>query len=87
MSNKPRMTIHAEGDVLVLRCPLALNPRLPKLYEAMRRAVGTPPLVRAAFAGLVHAIALCAPSLADAEQALDDADAMAAERARDSTVH
>jgi hypothetical protein len=37
MSDKPMMSIHAEGDVLVLRCPMNLNPRLPKLYDAMHR--------------------------------------------------
>jgi hypothetical protein len=75
MSNKPLMTIHAEGDTLVLRCPLSLHPRLAQLYEALRRSIGHPELARASFALLANAIALCAPSLEDAQNALDRAEA------------
>ena len=72
MSSKPMMSIHREGDVLVVRCPMSLSPRLPKLYGALRRSAGHPQLIRAAFAVLVQAIFLCAPTLEDAARELDE---------------
>lgn len=74
MNTKPLMSIQRDGDTLVVRCPLALHPRLPQLYDALLRSAGHTHLARAAFAVLVQAIFLCAPTLEDAEQALDADD-------------
>ena len=87
MSKKPMMSVHRDGDTLVLRVPMVLNPRLPRLYDMLRSAVGHPLLVRAGVAALIQAILLCAPTFEDAEQALDEYDARASQPSPDSTVN